>query len=108
MPTFTYEQLSKMKVAELRQIAENLQQEELKGVATMHKEKLLPLLCKALGVEAHTHHEVVGVNKTAIKQKIRALKKQRDEAIQAKKYDELRQVRGQIKGLIKDLRRHTV
>lgn len=105
---YTYEQLSAMKVAELRKIAEGVEHEGLKGVATMHKDKLLPALCVALGIEAHPHHEVVGIDKTAIKQKIRTLKKQRDEAIKAKKYDELSEVRGKIKRLIKDLRRHTV
>lgn len=105
---YSYEQLSKMKVAELRKIAGTLGHESLQASVTMHKEKLLPALCAVLGIEAHVHHEVVGLDKTAIKRQIRALKVQRDEAIKAKKRDELKALRGKIRGLKKDLRKHTV
>lgn len=104
---YTYEQLSKMTVAELREISKNAAGEELKGVSTMHKEKLLPLLCKALGVEV-PHHHVVGVNKTEIKQKIRQLKIQRGEAIQGKDGERLRSIRRQIHNLKRELRKHMV
>lgn len=96
-----------MTVAELREIALGLEREELKGVSTMHKEKLLPLLCKALGVEI-PHHHVVGIDKTTIKQKIRALKVQRDEAIRAGKRDELQRIREQIHALKRELRKYLV
>ncbi len=57
---YTYEQLSKMNVADLRKIADGIEHEATKGHSTMHKEKLLPALCIALGIEAHAHHEVIG------------------------------------------------
>jgi hypothetical protein len=96
-----------MTVAELREIAKGTEREEFKGVATMHKEKLLPLLCKALNVEL-PHHHVVGINKTEIKQKIRALKAQRDEALKKKEKESLRTIREQIHNLKRELRRHMV
>ncbi|HWP82781.1 MAG TPA: hypothetical protein VNN76_09010 [Bacteroidota bacterium] len=105
--TYTYDQLSKMTVSELREIAKSTEREEFKGVATMHKEKLLPLLCKALKIEI-PHHHVVGINKTEIKQKIRALKIQRDEAMQKKEREKLRAVRAQIHELKRELRKHMV
>ncbi len=106
--TYTYEQLSKMTVTELRNIAHTLQDEQLKGVATLHKEKLLPELCRVLGIEAHAHHVVVGVNKTEIKKKIRELKLKRGAAIAAKDYDELGRVRHEIHNLKRDLKKHTM
>jgi hypothetical protein len=104
---YSYEQLSSMTVQQLREIALESGHEELKGVSTMHKEKLLPLLCKVLKVEI-PHHKVVGIDKTAIKQKIRLLKAQRDEAIQQNDRNKLRGVRRQIHRLKQELRKHIV
>ncbi len=80
----TYEELHKLTVAELRDIAQGIEHEALQGYSTMHKEQLLPALCNALGIEAHVHHEVVGIDKAKVKARIRALKAQRDEALEAK------------------------
>ncbi len=101
---YTWEQLHKMRVADLRDIAKDIEHPELQGFSTMHKEQLVPALCHALGIEDHAHHEVVGVNKTAIKQKIRALKKERDEAIAAKDKDKLQAARRDIHRLKLKLR----
>jgi len=108
MENYTWEQLHKMRVADLRNIAEGLDHEELQGYSTMHKEQLVPALCHALGIEDHAHHEVVGVNKTAIKQKIRALKKERDAALEAKDKDKLKNVRREIHHLKIKLRKATI
>jgi protein-arginine kinase activator protein McsA len=105
---YTYEQLSKMTVVELRQIADGIDHEALRGHSTMHKEKLLPALCRALGIEAHVHHEVKGINKAELKMKIRALKKERESAIQAKDYAKLSEIRHQIKRLKKTIRKSLV
>ncbi len=104
---YTYDQLSKMTVAQLREIAQGIENEELKGFSTMHKEKLLPLLCKTLHVEI-PHHHVEGIDKTGIKQQIRALKAKRDAAIQRKDAVELRTIRQQIHTLKRELRKHMV
>jgi len=81
---YTFEQLSEMTVAELRKIADGIEHEATRGHTTMHKEKLLPALCQALGIEAHKHHKVVGINKSQIKAEIRSMKKKRDAALAGK------------------------
>jgi hypothetical protein len=105
---YTYEQLSKMTVMELRAIADGIEHEATKGHSTMHKEKLLPAICLALGIEGHVHHEVKGLNKSKIKLEIRALKKERENALQSHNADKLRDVRGQIRLLKKKLRKALV
>lgn len=104
----TYEELKGKTIAELRDIAAGVDHEAVKGYTQLHKDQLLPALCKALGIEAHAHHEVVGVDKTAIKGKIHALKKRRDELLAAKDRTELKSVLRQIHSLKRQIRRATV
>ncbi len=106
---YTYEQLSKMSVADLRKIADGIQHEATKGHSTMHKEKLLPALCIALGIESHVHHHAVGnFDKSKVKLEIRQLKAKRDAALSAHDYTQLQEIRGQIHKLKRDLRKHIV
>ena len=102
---YTWEKLHKMRVSDLRDIAQTLNHEKLQGFSTMHKEQLVPALCHALGIEDHMHHEVVGLNKTKIKQQIRALKKDRDAAIAAKDGKKLKAIRHDIHRLKLQLRK---
>jgi hypothetical protein len=81
---YTYEQLKEMNVAQLRQIADGIEHEATKGHSTMHKEKLLPALCQALGIDSHVHHHAVGINKAKLKAEIKASQKKRDDALAAK------------------------
>jgi protein-arginine kinase activator protein McsA len=104
----TYEELSKMTVVQLRHIADGIEDEALKGHSTMHKDQLLPALCKILGVEAHVHHEVVGVNKSELKAQIRALKLERATAIQKKDYAQLESIRDKIHKLKRRIRKSIV
>ena len=106
--SYTYEELSKMNVAELRKIADGIDHEATKGHSTMHKDKLLPALCLALGIEARAHHEVKGINKAKIKKEIRALKVERAAAMQNKDGVKLREVREKIHRLKRELRKHIV
>ena len=101
----TYEELHKKTVAQLREIAKELDHEAVRGYSTMHKEHLVPAICEALGIEAHVHHEVVGVNKSKIKAKIRKLKADRQKALDAHDSKELKKVRREIHGLKRKLRR---
>jgi DNA replicative helicase MCM subunit Mcm2 (Cdc46/Mcm family) len=101
----TFEELKKMTVAEMREIAAGLEHEALKGYTQLNKEHLLAALCKALNIDMFVHHEVVGIDKAGIKAEIRQLKKQRAEAIKSKNHDQLVQVRGRIQNLKKILRR---
>jgi hypothetical protein len=105
---FTFEELSGKTVVQLREVAEGIEHDALHGYSTMHKEELLPALCAALGIEAHVHHEVIGINKSKLKAEIGELKGQRDAALAAgdrKAYkDALRGIHRR-KG---ELRRHTI
>lgn len=105
---YTYEQLSNMNVAQLREIAQGVQHDAVQGFSTMHKEKLLPALCLAFGIEAHAHHMAVGINKSALKAEIRKLKVQREAALQSKDHLKLKDVRYQIRLLKRKLRKAIV
>ncbi len=105
----TYEELKGMTVAQMREIAEGMgEHDALHGYTTMHKEELLVALCNAQGIEAHEHHEVVGIDKMAVKAKIRELKKQRQGLIDAKDAKQLRVVRRRIRSLKRKLHKATV
>jgi len=88
----TYEELKKQTVAQLREIAAGIEHEAVQGYTQLNKEHLLEALCKALDIDMHEHHKVVGINKTAIKAKIKALKKKRDEALAARSRSELKEI----------------
>jgi hypothetical protein len=103
--THTYDELKHKKVAELREIAEELGDDVIQGAKQLNKEHLLEALCKALNIEMHVHHEVVGVDKAAIKAQIRESKKKRDEAIESKNPEEIVKARNKIRRLKKQLRR---
>lgn len=104
----SYHELKHMKVAELREIAAGLEEDAVQGYTQMHKEQLLEALCKALNIDMHEHHEVVGVDKSKIKKQIRVLKQKRDEALEKKDRDTLRSTRAEIKKLKHTLRKATV
>ncbi len=105
---YTFEQLNKMAVADLRKIADGLEHEALKGHITMHKEKLIPALCQALGIEAHKHHQAKGMDKASLKLEIRGLKKKRDEVVAAKDYKQLSEIRQRIHDIKVKLRREAL
>lgn len=105
---YTYEELSKMTVIELRKIADGIEHDELKGHSTMHKDKLLPILCKVLGVDMKVHRRAMLSNKSQIKAEIRQLKVQRDQAIQTHDKKKLKEIREKIHRLKKILRKAVV
>ena len=94
--TYTYEQLKDMTVAQLREIAGGIQHDAVHGFSTMHKEKLLPAICQALGIEAHAHHHAVGINKVQLKARIKKLKADRDAALAKKDSEGQRAARKEI------------
>jgi hypothetical protein len=103
---YTYEQLSGMTVAQLRDIAKDIDHEAVHGFSTMHKEKLIPALCTALGIEAHKHHTAVRwFDKASVKAEIRALKKQRDALVPKEHPTEYREILRQIHEKKNKLRR---
>ena len=104
----TYEELKHKTVAELREIAKGIEHEAVQGATQMNKDHLLKALCTALGLDMHVHHHVEGIDKAAIKAKIHALQKRRDEILASKDRKELHGVLRQIHNFKKRIRRATV
>ena len=104
----TFKELKKKTVAELKELAATIDHEAVKGYTQLNKDHLLEAVCKALHIDMHEHHEVVGVDKSTIKVKIRKLKKDRDKALEQKDHKKLKKVRKEIKNLKNELRRATV
>jgi DNA-binding IclR family transcriptional regulator len=104
----TFEELKKKKVVELREIAKGIEHEAVKGYTQMNKEHLLEAICKALDIDMHKHHEVVGLDKTTIKAKIKAIKKKRDEALAARSRAEHKYILRMIHALKRKIHKATV
>lgn len=106
--TYTYEELRAKNVTELREIAKGIDHEAVHGFTTMHKDHLVPAICKALGIVIHEHHVVVGVNKAEVKAKIRVLLAKRDDAIRAHDAKQLKFVRRRIHALKRKIHKATI
>ncbi len=104
----TFEDLKSKTVAQLREVAKETEHDALHGYSTMHKADLVKALCTALGVEGHEHHEVVGIDKGALKSQIRALKVDRSAALEAHDHVALKVIRRKIHRLKRNIRRATV
>ena len=102
----TYDELKHMTVAQLREVAKETG--EVQGYSSMHKEHLLHEVCQVLGLEEHVHHEVVGIDKAAIKAKIRELKVERDKYLEARDRVQLKRVRRKIHRLKRRIHKATV
>ena len=102
----TYQELRHKTVAELREMAKGLQQEAIQGYSQMNKERLLPALCRALTIDMTEHHIVRGIDKAAIKAKIRQLKSERDRALDTHDRPSLKNIRRQMHALKHQIRAH--
>ena len=105
---YTFHELKEKTVADLREIAKGIEHEAVEGATQMNKDHLLKALCTALHIEMHEHHEVVGIDKAAIKVKIRELRKKRDEILASQDRSQLHGVLRQIHALKRTIRRATV
>jgi DNA-binding IclR family transcriptional regulator len=103
---YTYHELKGKTIQELREIAKAVQHDAVQGYSQMNKEHLLPALCTALSIPVHEHHDVVGIDKPAIKAKMRELRQKRDKALEAGDNALLKSVRRQIHGLNRQIRSH--
>ncbi|MBI2835890.1 MAG: hypothetical protein HYX76_15835 [Acidobacteria bacterium] len=102
----TYEELRQKTLAELREMAKGIDHEAVKGYSQLHKEGLLPALCQALGIDAREHHVVVGIDKAGLKARMRALRAERDKAIEVHDAERLKHVRRQLHHLNHQIRAH--
>jgi hypothetical protein len=114
---YTYHELKGKTIQELREIAKGNpgagatggdgdKHELVQGYSQMNKEHLLPALCKVLGIDIHEHHVVVGIDKPAIKAKMRALKQERQAALDAHDHETLRSTRRQLHHFNRMIRSH--
>lgn len=100
-----YDELKEKTVAELREIAQGLPPESaVHGFSQMNKEHLLPLVARALGI--HEEHHIVGIDKAAIKAQMRALKKERDAALEVHDSAKLHAIRDRLHRLNHRIRAH--
>jgi DNA-binding IclR family transcriptional regulator len=104
--TDTYHELKHKTIAELREMAKELDHEAVQGYSQMNKEHLLPALCEALGIDTYEHHHAVGIDKPALKARIRALKVERAKALEAHDHAQLKSVRRQIHRINREIRKH--
>lgn len=102
----TYHELKEKTVAELREIAKGIQHDAVQGYSQMNKDRLLPALCRALNIGMAEHHEAKGIDKAAIKAKMRELKKQRAEALDTHDSEALKSVRRHLHSLNHQIRSH--
>ena len=105
---YTYHLLKDKTIADLREIAKGVQHDAVQGYTQMNKEHLLVAICTALNVPFHEHHDAVGIDKAALKAKMRALKKDRDAALAAGDHARLKAVRRNIHGLNRQIKKHLV
>ena len=105
---FTHHELKHKTLAELRDIAKDIEHEAVQGYTQLNKEHLVVALCRALGIEMHEHHEVVGIDKAAIKTRIRELKQRRTGALAAHDHAQLKAVRRRIHRLKRQMHKATV
>jgi len=105
---YTHQELKRKTLAELRDIAKDIEHEAVQGYTQLNKEHLVVAICKALNIDMHEHHQVVGVDKAAIKTRIKALKTKRDAAIAAHDHAGLKKARRGIHRLKRQIHKATV
>ena len=105
---YTHADLKHKTLAELRDIAKDIEHEAVQGYTQLNKEHLVVALCKALNIDIHEHHVVVGIDKATIKSRIKALKTKRDAAIEAHDRAALKRARRGIHRLKRQIHKATV
>jgi len=105
---YTHNELKHKTLAELREIAKGIEHEAVQGYTQLNKEHLVVAICKALNIDIHQHHDVVGIDKAAIKSRIKALKAKRDAALAAHDHTQLKLARRSIHRLKRRIHKATV
>ncbi|OFW40917.1 MAG: hypothetical protein A3J29_22720 [Acidobacteria bacterium RIFCSPLOWO2_12_FULL_67_14b] len=100
----TYEELKKKTVAELRDIAKDLQHDAVQGYTQLNKEHLLPALCTALGIDAREHHAAQGAIKIAARSRMKELRAKRQQAVDTRDGEALKAIRREYHRLNHQLR----
>ena len=98
-----WHELQKKRVADLRDMMKE-KAPQVQGVLSWKKDRLVEELAQILGIEK-PHKVIAGLDKTAVKAKIRAHKEARNAALEAKDAAKLRRERRKIHRLKRRLRR---
>ena len=106
--THTYEELKHKVLTDLREIAAGITHDAVQGHTQMNKDHLLAAICTALNIDMHAHHEVKGIDKGAVKTRVKEWKKKREEALAAGDRKALKTALDQIHHLKRVLRKATV
>src|SRR3982074_1639489 len=104
---YTHNELRHKTLAELRDIAKDIEHEAVQGYTQLNKEHLVVALCKALNIEMHEHHAGGGMDKGAMKSRIKDLKQKRTSAIAAHDHTQLKAVRRRIHRLKRQIHKAT-
>jgi hypothetical protein len=102
---YSFEELKKKKVAELREIAAGLEHDSVKGYTQMNKDHLLGALCTALGIDMYEHHTAKLTGKSKIKSEIKKLKTERTAALSSHNRSGLKNIQRKIHHLKRSLRK---
>ena len=105
---YTHNELKHKTLAELREMAKDIEHDAVKGYTQLNKEHLVTALCHALNIDMHEHHVVVGIDKASIKLRIKEMKKKRDEALAAHDRAQLKMARRTIHRLKRRIHKATV
>ncbi len=100
-----FKDLEKMTVTKLREEAGKF--EDVQGVSGMKKDQLIDILCQKLDVQRPVK-KVVGVDKSVLKERMRALKVKREQAASEHDHEALKDIRRRIKVYRRSIRRHIV
>ena len=98
-----WHELTKKRVADLREMMQE-HLPEVTGITQMKKDQLLELLSEAMGIEK-PHKVVTGLDKGAIKARLRDLKTKREAALAAGDKRDLHRRRREINRLKRKLRK---
>ena len=105
---YTHHELKHKTLAELRDITKDIEHEAVQGYTQLNKEHLVVALCQALNIDMYEHHQVVGIDKAAIKSRIQQLKERRNTALAAHDHAQLKAVRRRIHRLKRQIHKATV
>jgi len=97
-----------MTVAQLREISAGIDHPAVSGYSQKRKDEVLAGICEALGIEMHEHHDVVGLDKAAVKTQIKDWKAKRDAALEAKDPAQLKMARTKMRRLRRKIRKSMV
>jgi hypothetical protein len=100
-----FKDLEKMTVTKLREEAAKF--EDVKGTSGLKKDQLIDILCQKLEIH-RPEKKIVGLDKAALKARMRALKDKRKQAEADHDHKALKDIRARIKVYRRSIRRHLV